>query len=153
MLYRGFVLYIAYLFLTKGQTDLINSYSFKLALQVFELVVVNTTPIILTSIKENIMGNLPKKSVVATSSKEKEEIAGYGNIKVKTVNKAGKEKLTSIGIYGLMLRDSNKTEKALLDLMRAGDIETLEGLELVIDITLLDDDVSEDDEVVFVTKQ
>lgn len=133
---------------------MINTFSFKLALQVFELVVVNTTPFILTSIKENIMGNLPKKSVVASSSKkEKEEVNGYGNIKVKTVNKAGKEKLTSIGIYGLMLRDSNKTEHALLELMRAGDIETLEGLELVIDITLLDDDVSEDDEVVFVTKQ
>ena len=132
---------------------MINTFSFKLALQVFELVVVNTTPIILTSIKENIMGNLPKKSVVATSKKEKEEIAGYGNIKVKTVNKAGKEKLTSIGVYGLMLRDTNKTEHALLELMRAGDIETLEGLELVIDITLLDEDNSDDDEVVFVTKQ
>lgn len=145
---------MAYLFLTKGQTDLINSYSFKLALQVFELVVVNTTPFILTSIKENIMGNLPKKSVVAASSKkEKEEVNGYGNIKVKTVNKAGQVKLSSIGIYGLMLRDSNKTEHALLELMRAGDIETLEGLELVIDITLLDDDNSDDDdEVMFVTK-
>ena len=98
------------------------------------------------------MGNLPKKSVVASSKKEKEEVNGYGNIKVRTVNKQGKEKLTSIGIYGLMLRDSNKTEKALLDLMRAGDIETLEGLELVIDITLLDEDNLDDDEVVFVTK-
>lgn len=134
---------------------MINSYSFKLALQVFELVVVNTAPFILTSIKENLTGNLPKKSVVAssTSKKEKEEIAGYGNIKVKTVNKAGQVKLTSIGICGLMLRDSNKTEHALLELMRAGDIETLEGLELVIDITLLDDDNSDDeDEVMFVTK-
>lgn len=144
---------MAHLFFTKGQTDLINSYSFKLALQVFELVVVNTTPYILTSIKENIMGNLPKKSVVAsTSKKEKEEIAGYGNIKVKTVNKAGQVKLTPIGIYGLMLRDSNKTEHALLELMRAGDIETLEGLELVIDITLLDEDNSDDEDVMFVTK-
>lgn len=99
------------------------------------------------------MSNLPKKSVVASSTKkEKEEIAGYGNIKVKTVNKAGKEKLTSIGIYGLMLRDTNKTEHALLELMRSGDIETLEGLELVIDITLLDDDNSDDEDVMFVTK-
>ena len=100
------------------------------------------------------MGTLPKKSVVAkTSSKEKEEIAGYGNIKVRTVNKKGVEKLTSIGIYGLMLRDTNKTEKALLDLMREGDIETLQSLELVIDITLLDDVDSDDDEVEFVTKK
>lgn len=100
------------------------------------------------------MSNLPKKSVVsAISKKEKDEVNGYGNIKVKTINKAGQEKLTSIGIYGLMLRDSNKTEHALLELMRKGDIETLEGLELVIDITLLDDDASDDDDVVFVTKQ
>lgn len=99
------------------------------------------------------MGNLPKKSVVASASKkEKEEVNGYGNIKVKTVNKQGVVKLSSIGIYGLMLRDSNKTEHALLELMRAGDIETLEGLELVIDITLLDDDNSDDDDVMFVTK-
>lgn len=100
------------------------------------------------------MGTLPKKSVVASSSKkEKEEIAGYGNIKVRTVNKQGVEKLTSIGIYGLMLRDSNKTERALLELMRSGDIDTLHSLELVMDITLLDDDASDDDEVSFVTKK
>lgn len=99
------------------------------------------------------MGTLPKKSVVAKSSKEKEEFNGYGNIKVRTVNKQGVEKLKSIGIYGLMLRDSNKTEHALLELMRSGDIETLQSLELVIDITLLDDDVSDDDEVSFVTKK
>ena len=133
---------------------MINSYSFKLALQVFELVVVNTTPFILTSIKENIMANLPKKSVVASASKkEKEEFNGYGNIKVRTVNKQGVEKLTSIGIYGLMLRDSNKTEHALLELMRSGDIDTLSSLELVIDITLLDDVASDDEEVSFVTKK
>lgn len=100
------------------------------------------------------MGTLPKKSVVAkSSSKEKEEIGGYGNIKVRTVNKQGVEKLTSIGIYGLMLRDSNKTERALLELMRSGDIDTLHSLELVMDITLLDDDASDDDEVSFVTKK
>ena len=100
------------------------------------------------------MANLPKKSVVAASSKkEKEEFNGYGNIKVKTVNKQGVEKLKSIGIYGLMLRDSNKTEHALLELMRAGDIETLQSLELVIDITLLDNDASDDEEVSFVTKK
>lgn len=100
------------------------------------------------------MGTLPKKSVVASSSKkEKEEIGGYGNIKVRTVNKQGVEKLTSIGIYGLMLRDSNKTEHALLELMRAGDIDTLSTLELVIDITLLDDENTDDDEVTFVTKK
>lgn len=99
------------------------------------------------------MGTLPKKSVVAaSSSKEKETVNGYGNIKVRTTNKAGQEKLSSIGIYGLMLRDSNKTEHALLELMRAGDIETLEGLELVIDITLLDEDNSDDEDVMFVTK-
>ena len=100
------------------------------------------------------MSNLPKKSVVASSSKkEKEEIGGYGNIKVRTVNKQGVEKLTSIGIYGLMLRDSNKTEHALLELMRAGEIDTIHNLELVIDITLLDDDASDDDEVMFVSKK
>ena len=99
------------------------------------------------------MANLPKKSVVAKSSKEKEQVDGYGNIKVRTVNKQGVEKLTSIGIYGLMLRDSNKTEHALLELMRSGDIDTLSSLELVIDITLLDDDASDDDEVSFVTKK
>ena len=99
------------------------------------------------------MANLPKKSVVAKSSKEKEQVDGYGNIKVRTVNKQGVEKLTSIGIYGLMLRDSNKTEHALLELMRSGDIETLQSLELVIDITLLDDVASDDDEVSFVTKK
>lgn len=100
------------------------------------------------------MGTLPKKSVVAkSSSKEKEEVNGYGNIKVRTVNKQGVEKLTSIGIYGLMLRDSNKTEHALLELARAGDIDTLSTLELVIDITLLDEVDSDDDEVTFVTKK
>lgn len=99
------------------------------------------------------MGTLPKKSAVSKSSKEKEQVDGYGNIKVRTVNKKGVEKLTSIGIYGLMLRDSNKTEKALLDLMREDDIETLQSLELVIDITLLDDVDSDDDEVEFVTKK
>ena len=99
------------------------------------------------------MANLPKKSVVAKSSKEKEQVDGYGNIKVRTVNKQGVEKLTSIGIYGLMLRDSNKTEHALLELMRSGDIETLQSLELVIDITLLDDVASDDEEVSFVTKK
>ena len=99
------------------------------------------------------MANLPKKSVVTKSSKEKEQVDGYGNIKVRTVNKQGVEKLTSIGIYGLMLRDSNKTEHALLELMRSGDIDTLSSLELVIDITLLDDDASDDDEVSFVTKK
>lgn len=100
------------------------------------------------------MATLPKKSVVAASSKkEKEAFNGYGNVKVRTVNKKGVEKLTSIGIYGLMLRDSNKTEHALLELMRSGDIDTLSTLELVIDITLLDDDASDDDEVSFVTKK
>lgn len=100
------------------------------------------------------MATLPKKSVVAaSSSKAKEEVNGYGNIKVRTVNKQGVEKLTSIGIYGLMLRDTNKTEHALLELMRSGDIDTLSTLELVIDITLLDDDASDDDEVSFVTKK
>ena len=99
------------------------------------------------------MANLPKKSVVAKSSKEKEQVDGYGNIKVRTVNKQGVEKLTSIGIYGLMLRDSNKTEHALLELMRSGDIDTLSSLELVIDITLLDDVASDDEEVSFVTKK
>ena len=99
------------------------------------------------------MSNLPKKSVVAKSSKEKEQVDGYGNIKVRTVNKQGVEKLTSIGIYGLMLRDSNKTEHAILELMRSGDIETLQSLELVIDITLLDDAASDDEEVSFVTKK
>ena len=100
------------------------------------------------------MATLPKKSVVASSSKkDKEEIGGYGNIKVRTVNKQGVEKLTSIGIYGLMLRDTNKTEHALLELMRSGDIDTLHSLELVMDITLLDDENTDDDEVSFVTKK
>ena len=99
------------------------------------------------------MANLPKKSVVAaSSSKAKEEVNGYGNVKVRTVNKQGVEKLTSIGIYGLMLRDSNKTEHALLELIRSGDTDTLSSLELVIDITLLDDVDNDDDEVSFVTK-
>lgn len=99
------------------------------------------------------MGTLPKKSVVsAASNKEKEDVNGYGNIKVRTVSKAGVEKLSSIGIYGLMLRDTNKVEHALLELARKGDIDTLKGLELVIDITLLDDDNGEDDDVEFVTK-
>lgn len=100
------------------------------------------------------MATLTKKSVVAaSSSKAKEEVNGYGNIKVRTVNKQGVEKLTSIGIYGLMLRDTNKTEHALLELMRSGDIDTLNSLELVIDITLLDDENTDDDEVSFVTKK
>lgn len=99
------------------------------------------------------MATLPKKSVVSqASSKEKEDVNGYGNISVKTRNKQGVEKLSSIGIYGLMLRDSNKVEHALLELARSGAIDTLNGLELVINITLLDDDASDDDEVAFVTK-
>lgn len=99
------------------------------------------------------MGTLPKKSVVsAATSKEKEQVDGYGNIKVKTRNKQGVEKLTPIGIYGLMLRDTNKVEHALLELARNGDIDTLHGLELVIDITLIDEDAGDDDEVDFVTK-
>lgn len=99
------------------------------------------------------MATLPKKSVVsAASSKEKEQVDGYANIKIKTVNKQGVEKLSSIGIYGLMLRDTNKVEHALLELMRKGDIDTIHGLELVMDITLLDEDTNDDDEIEFVTK-
>ena len=99
------------------------------------------------------MGTLPKKSVVsASSAKDKEDVNGYGNIKIKTISKAGVESFKSIGIYGLMLRDTNKTEHALLELMRKGEIDTLKSLELVIDITLLDDDASDDDEVIFATK-
>ena len=99
------------------------------------------------------MGTLPKKSVVsAASTKEKEQVDGYANIKVRTVSKSGVETLKSIGIYGLMLRDTNKTEHALLELMRKGDIDTIQSLELVMDITLLDEDANDDDDVQFVTK-
>ena len=100
------------------------------------------------------MATLPKKKsvVAATSGKAKEDINGYANIKIRTRNKAGVEKLSSIGIYGLMLRDTNKVEHALLELMREGNLETLSNLELVMDITLLDDEVEGDDEVTFVTK-
>lgn len=100
------------------------------------------------------MSNLPKKSVVASkSSKEKEEVNAYGNISLRTRNKkTGKEKLSSIGIYGLMLRDSNKIEKLLIDLAKNGDTDTIEELDLVISITVLDEDASEDDDIELVTK-
>ena len=130
-----------------------TSLFWKLVPRVLEAAALTAIPIIHTSLTGYItMSNLPKKSVVASATKkDKEDIAGYGNIKIKTRNKQGVEKLSSIGIYGLMLRDTNKVEKALLDLMRNGDIDTLHNLELVMDITLLDD-TEEDDDIEFVTK-
>lgn len=95
------------------------------------------------------MAKLPTKSIVSKTASDKEEVNGYGNIKVSVKNKQGVIQEKTIGIYGLMLRDSNKLEHAILEMARQGNLDGIDSLQLSMTVTLVDDDSTDDDEIVF----